>query len=356
MRMRRLLLTFLIMLTAMNVSPQSLSPRHRHLGTVACLAAQGDLTRLEPALTAALNDGVTINELKETLSHLYAYVGFPRSLNALGVLSRVLQHPDARWLEGKLWVRPSMWNHAQEALVKGTQIQTRLSGGKPFDYPFCPQIDHYLKAHLFGDIFAGAQLSPADREIVTVGALSGLKGVEPQLEAHKRGAVALGNTKEMVDELCAYLSANGLSQTDSAADAQAGAWPQGAPNDAYARYFTGNSYLAPLRPVNLTPGEQSALPGSVVTFEPGCRNNWHVHKGCKQVLICVSGHGWYQEWGKPAIALQTGDVVEIPEGVKHWHGARNNAWFQHIAYHIPTGGPIDNRWLEPVSDEQYNGL
>jgi len=130
-------------------------------------------------------------------------------------------------------------------------------------------------------------------------------------------------------------------------------FPKGQPNNAYARYFTGNSYLAPLKPVNLSEGESTVLPMSNVTFEPGCRNNWHIHHGARQVLICVSGEGWYQEWGKPAIKLKAGDVVDIPEGVKHWHGATKDGWFQHIATHVATGGESSNEWLEPVTDEQY---
>lgn len=99
---------------------------------------------------------------------------------------------------------------------------------------------------------------------------------------------------------------------------------------------------------------------SNVTFEPGCRNNWHIHHGARQILICVSGKGWYQEWGKPAIALNAGDVIDIPEGVKHWHGAQKDSWFQHIATHVEVEnscpGSTPNEWLEPVSDEEYDKL
>ncbi|MCQ2197456.1 MAG: cupin domain-containing protein, partial [Bacteroidaceae bacterium] len=220
--------------------------------------------------------------------------------------------------------------------------------------------DYYLKAHLFGDIFAGDQLTPADREIVTVAALSALKGVAPQLAAHKAGAVNMGNSQEVVDELCKFLSDNGLSQCDASADAQAGSWPKGNPNDAYAQYFTGQSYLAPITPKNLQSdssprgGQEGVANYANVTFEPGCRNNWHVHHGAHQILICVSGEGIYQEWGKPAIRLHAGDIIDIPEGAKHWHGATKNSWFQHLASHVHVGDPESNEWLEPVTDEQYN--
>ena len=120
-------------------------------------------------------------------------------------------------------------------------------------------------------------------------------------------------------------------------------WPQGEPNTAYAQYFTGNSYLAPM-------GGGS----SNVTFEPGCRNNWHIHHKQVQVLICVAGRGWYQEWGKPAVQLVPGTVIEVPEGVKHWHGAARDSWMQHLTYHKDVQEGASNEWLEPVSDEQYN--
>lgn len=351
------LFLFIIMSTT-TAAAQTLSVRQKQIATIACLEAQGDLARLAPAIGTALDNKITVNEIKEVFSQLYAYTGFPRSLNALGVLSEVLEERKAAGItddNGKPWTRPEIWDDAKASLKTGTKVQTKLSG-RPFDYDFCPQDDYYLKAHLFGDIFAGDLLTPAEREIATVAALSGLKGVTPQLAAHKKGAVNMGNTQEQVDELCRYLSEQGLSQSDRAADANAGAWPKGNPNANYAKYFIGNSHLAPIKPANLNEGDKTVLPMSNVTFEPGCRNNWHIHHGAHQILVCVSGEGWYQEWGKPAMRLKPGDIIDIPEGVKHWHGATRDSWFQHIATHVATGGEQSNEWLEPVSDEVYNAL
>ncbi len=340
----------------------TLTNRQLHLATLASLEAQGDLGRLESAITAALDGGVTINEMKEVFSQLYAYTGFPRSLNALGVLGKVIDKRKAAGKndsEGKPWQHPKEWDNAQAAYKLGTENQTKLNG-KPFNYDFCPQSDYYLKAHLFGDIFASNQLSAADREIVTVAALASVKGVEPQLAAHRAGAVNMGNTPQQIDELTAFLCQSGLSQYDHAADANAGAWPKGNPNTAYARYFTGNSHLATIQPKNIRTGEETILPLANVTFEPGCRNNWHIHHGARQILICVSGKGWYQEWGKPAIPLQAGDVIDIPEGIKHWHGAQKDCWFQHVVTHVAVEnsqpGSEPNEWLEAVSDEEYDKL
>ena len=127
-------------------------------------------------------------------------------------------------------------------------------------------------------------------------------------------------------------------------------FPVGEPNDAYAQYFSGKSYL------HFLSHEQVTMFN--VTFEPKCRNNWHIHhakKGGGQILVCVAGRGWYQEWGKDAIEMRPGDVVNIPEGVKHWHGAAKDSWFQHLAIEVPGEG-IVNEWCEPVSDEEYNKL
>ena len=346
----------------MEIMNANFTTRQLHLARLASLEALGDLKRLELAIAEALDENVTINEIKEAFSQLYAYTGFPRSLNALGVLNKVLESRKTEGKkddEGKTWERPAEWDDAKAALELGIQNQTKLSGS-PFDFDFCPQDDYYLKSHLFGDIFAGNQLSGADREIITVSALASLKGVAPQLAAHKAGAVNMGNSKEQINELMQYLSDNGLSQHDNAADANAGAWPKGNPNTTYAKYFVGESHLASITPKNMNKDESTVLPLANVTFEPGCRNNWHIHHGAHQMLICVAGRGWYQEWGKPAIALNPGDVIDIPEGVKHWHGAQADSWFQHLATHIAVEntkpGSEANEWLESINDEEYGKL
>ena len=126
----------------------------------------------------------------------------------------------------------------------------------------------------------------------------------------------------------------------------------GQENSAYAQFFIGRSYLNPLTPAGVTPAFAN------VTFEPGCRNNWHIHhadKGGGQILLCVAGSGWYQEEGKPARSLNPGDVVVIPAGVRHWHGAKKDSWFAHIAVEVP-GENAKNEWCEPVSDEEYAKL
>lgn len=124
----------------------------------------------------------------------------------------------------------------------------------------------------------------------------------------------------------------------------------GEPNNAYAQYFLGQSYLRPL----VQPGSSAVFLANV-TFEPGCRNNWHIHhatKGGGQLLICTAGEGWYQEEGKPAVNLIPGMVIVIPPNVKHWHGAKVDSWFSHIAVEVP-GENTYNEWCEPVTDAIY---
>ena len=128
---------------------------------------------------------------------------------------------------------------------------------------------------------------------------------------------------------------------------------KGNANTAFAQYFIGNSFLTPL-----TEPQKANLFLANVTFEPGCRNNWHIHhasKGGGQILICTAGEGWYQEEGKKAVSLSEGTVIAIPPEVKHWHGAKKDSWFSHIAVEVP-GENTSNEWCEPVSNEEYDKL
>lgn len=128
---------------------------------------------------------------------------------------------------------------------------------------------------------------------------------------------------------------------------------KGNANTAFAQYFIGNSFLNPL-----TEPQKANLFLANVTFEPGCRNNWHIHhasKGGGQILICTAGEGWYQEEGKEAVSLSEGTVIAIPPEVKHWHGAKKDSWFSHIAVEVP-GENTSNEWCEPVSNEEYDKL
>ena len=315
------------------------------MSAIACDEAKGDMVAIESAIHNGLEAELTVSQIKEALSQLYAYTGFPRSLNALGVLQRVIGDRQAKGVKVLLGEDASPLSDEYDALKEGTRVQTQLVG-KAFEYEFAEATDYYLKAHLFGDIFARDNLTYADRELVTVSALSGLEGVEPQLKAHIAGARNMGVSEEQLQGIVVALAANGLlAEAGRLAGLLQTEWSKGKPNDAYAQYFVGQSFLQPYF-------------GGVanVTFEPRCRNNWHIHHGAVQVLVCVSGKGWYQEWNKPAVPLTPGTVIAIPEGVKHWHGAAADSWMQHLAIHTQEQPGATNEWLEPVSDEQYNQL
>ena len=339
-----------------------LTGKQQSIVAIACLEAKGDITRLKTAINEGLDAGLTVNQVKEALSQLYAYTGFPRSLNALGALQAVTEERRRRGVSDAEGNEASPMAEGYDALKQGTEVQTKVSG-KPFNYTFAPATDYYLKAHLFGDIFARDNLTHAQRELVTVSALSGLEGCEPQLKSHISGARNMGVSDAELHSIPAVLAGKvGEREAWRAGKAIAEVYgeaftqgepvkdpmfPKGQPNTAYAKYFIGESFLAPL--------SHGKVPVSNVTFEPGCRNNWHIHHKGIQVLICVGGTGWYQEWGKPARKLSPGDVVEIPEGMKHWHGATKDSWFQHVTFTVAEEG-ASNEWLEPVTDEEYNKL
>ena len=141
--------------------------------------------------------------------------------------------------------------------------------------------------------------------------------------------------------------------TDKTEFDQINMFGEGQPNDAYAQYFSGQSFVN-----GLVGTDQTGLGIINVTFEPGCRNNWHIHHaktGGGQILLCTAGEGWYQEEGKDAVSLKPGSVIIIPANVKHWHGAKKDSWFSHIAIEVP-GEETSNEWCEPVTDEEYEGL
>lgn len=236
---------------------------------------------------------------------------------------------------------------------------------------FAPEFAGLNDDVLFGQVWNSPGLSPHDRSMITVATLVGKGIIDSSLTHHLQFAKANGVTRAEISALLTHIAfyagwpnawgAFRLAKDVWAEDTASGdkgkaafqnemIFPIGEPNSAYAQYFTGNSYLAPI--------STEQIPFSNVTFEPGCRNNWHIHKADKgggQMLVCIAGQGWYQEEGKPAVELHPGDVVNIPANVKHWHGAASDSWFAHLAFAVP-GENCSNEWLEPVTDEEYAAL
>ncbi len=246
--------------------------------------------------------------------------------------------------------------------VKQTAGREALGG-------FAPKFAQLNDDVLFGEVWSREdKLSLRDRSLVTVTALMAQGLVDSSFQYHLASAKQNGITKTEIAEILTHAAfyagwpkawaAFRMAKEvwaeevvdEKSAHANAMVFPIGPANDGFAQYFIGRSYLAPIST------EQVGIFN--VTFEPGCRNNWHVHhadKGGGQILVCVAGRGWYQEWGKAPQALNPGDVVNIPVGVKHWHGAAADSWFSHLAVEVP-GENGSNEWLEPVDDETYSKL
>ena len=242
----------------------------------------------------------------------------------------------------------------------------KVTAGRDQLGQFAPKFAQLNDDVLFGEVWAREEeLSTRDRCIVTVTALMASGVLDSSLQFHILNAKNHGVTAQEMAEILTHAAfyagwpkawaAFRMSLEiwkDDAPAAETGREahqkemivPIGDPNDAYAQYFSGQSYLAPI--------SSSQVSIANVTFEPGCRNNWHIHhadQGGGQILIGVAGRGFYQEWGKEPVEILPGDVINIPTGVKHWHGAAPDSWFSHLAVEVP-GVNTSNEWLEPVKD------
>ena len=235
---------------------------------------------------------------------------------------------------------------------------------------FAPMFAHLNDDVLFGEVWNEEAIDIKTKCIITVVSLMASGITDSSLGYHLQNAKAHGVTKEEIAAIITHATmyvgwpkgwavfrmakdiwneeTPALSEKDKYQNTIV--FPIGSPNDAFAKYFVGQSYLAPIST------EQVAIFN--VTFEPGCRNNWHTHlakSGGGQMLICVGGRGYYQEWGKEAVEMTPGTVVNIPANVKHWHGAAPGSWFSHLAIEV-AGEGTGNEWQEPVSDEDYGKL
>ncbi|UKI17847.1 MAG: carboxymuconolactone decarboxylase family protein [Bacteroidales bacterium] len=251
------------------------------------------------------------------------------------------------------------------------QQKIKQTAGREQLGEFAPKFAELNDDVLFGEVWSRTdRLGLRDRSLVTITSLISQGITDSSLTYHLQTAKTGRHYAQRDPEIITHISfyagwpkawaafrlAKDVWAEDSAADDAKAAFqkqmifPIGEPNTAYAQYFTGNSYLAPIS------REQVVV--SNVTFEPRCRNNWHIHhakSGGGQMLIGVAGRGWYQEEGKPAVEILPGTVIHIPAGVKHWHGASADGWFAHLAFEIP-GEETSNEWLEPVTDEEYDKL
>lgn len=246
----------------------------------------------------------------------------------------------------------------------------KVTAGRDALNEFAPKFAELNDDVLFGEVWSREnELSARDRSLVTVTALMAQGLCDSSFVHHLKTAKENGITKSEIAEILTHaafyagwpkawaafrLAKEVWNEPDADSEKQRHAnqmvFSIGAPNTGFAKYFTGQSYLAPV--------SKDRVGIFNVTFEPSCRNYWHIHKADKgggQILICVAGKGWYQEWGKEAQTLLPGDVVSIVPGIKHWHGAAKDCWFSHLAVEVP-GENTGTEWCEEVSDEAYAKL
>jgi quercetin dioxygenase-like cupin family protein/alkylhydroperoxidase/carboxymuconolactone decarboxylase family protein YurZ len=361
-----------------NMHVNSLDKKQEKIITIAAFTAKGDLDKLKPELTAGLDAGLTVNEIKEVLVQLYAYCGFPRSLRGLQTFMTVLDERKTNGINDNWGRKASPITDNCDKYERGQEILSKLSGTKaPEGKPqtgyaaFSPEIDTFLKEHLFADIFERDVLTYGQRELVTVSTLISIGGVEPMLTAHMGLCLNVGITPEQLKDLISIVeykvdknSANsakavlneliqskglnvGKMQIDSLTKSQGDRiFPKGMM--IKNEYFSGTAWLQML----LNANENHDISIANVVFEPGVRNNWHSHPA-GQILICIKGKGYYQEKGKSIQLLNVGDVVDISPNVIHWHGATPDGEFEHIAINpqVHKGSVV---WLQPVTNEEYN--
>ena len=282
--------------TAQAQQTDTLDIRQQNIVLIASATARGDLNNLKTSLSRGLDNGMTVNEIKEVLVHAYAYCGFPRSLRALQTFMEVLDSRKAQGITDTVGREASAITDKREKYTRGAELLEKLSG-TPADAPktgyaaFAPIIEQYLKEHLFCDIFERDLLTWQERELATVSILTAMgEGVEPMLKSHSAICLRQGITEGQLRQMTTLV--NGLDDDD-----------------------------------------------------PFARGT--------QLLLCTSGKGYYQEKGKPIQLLLPGDVVKIAPDVIHWHGAAPDSEFTHIAIgtQLDKGGVT---WLEPVTDEEYN--
>ena len=259
-------------------------------------------------------------------------------------------------------------------MIRGISMAERITQTAGHDQlgEFAPAFAHYNDDILFGENWNDPALDVKTRSLITVVALMAQGITDSSLKYHIMNAKAHGVSREEMAAAITHVAFYAgwpkawavFNLAKEVYGIQPGSdepmdkdryqetvfFPIGEPNDAFAQFFVGQSYLAPL--------STEQVPIYNVTFEPGCRNNWHVHNaenGGGQMLVCVGGRGFYQAWGEDPVEMIPGSVVNIPAGIKHWHGAAPDSWFSHLAIEVP-GDNAENKWLEPVSDEDYGKL
>ena len=338
----------------------NLDMKTREMITVTSLSVQQALPQLEGHLNGALNAGASPLELREAIYLCAPFIGFPKTLNALGVLNKVLA---SRNIATPLAKAGTV--NENERFVKGSEIQTPLYGDEiARDMEGLPDnlgadAARFLTEFCFGDIYTRGVLDTKTRELLAVCILT-TTGNMDVLKSHISGAMKAGNSPETIasaiiqcmpyvgfpNALDALRTLKNVMGEDKVTVDFKQPFKLGEVNP-YSKYFTGTTYL------NMLCQKDDVWNSSIgnVTFEKGARTNWHKHSG-GQILLVTAGEGRYQEKGKEIRILKPGDVVKIPPNVEHWHGAAPDSTFAHIS--IETNIPNNaTTWLEPVSNKEY---
>jgi 4-carboxymuconolactone decarboxylase len=364
---------------------EGLSSKQQSIIPIAAFTANGDMEKLRTALNEGLDAGLTVNEIKEILVQMYAYAGFPRSLNGINAFMAVMDERKAKGVRDEIGKEASPLPANMNKNEYGAKLRARLAGQEVIPPPggyqlFVPVIDTFLKEHLFADIFARDILDYQTRELVTISSLASMTGTAGQLQFHLGAALNTGlNEAQMKNFISVLNSKVGKQEADNFSDILAKVLSTrqaeqatrhvstlGATKEAdnmkkisisrrgsqpsskgAAEYFTGSVRIDPLFKAN----DPLHASGGRVTFEPGARTAWHTHP-YGQILIVTAGSGWVQQWAGPIEEIREGDVVRIPPGLKHWHGATATTTLTHIALQEQLDDKAAE-WMEKVSEEQY---
>ncbi|MDR2913759.1 MAG: carboxymuconolactone decarboxylase family protein [Tannerella sp.] len=337
---------------------KSLDIKQQKIVAIAANTAVGNLSTLRTELNAGLDAGLTVNQIKEILVQMYAYCGFPRSLQGINTFMAVMDDRKAKGINDEMGQDVSPITDTREKYLRGRKIleeltrtsQANISGANAF----VPAIDVFLKEHLFADIFERDVLTYQERELATISALAAMQGVEPMLQSHLNMGMNTGLSREQLEETLTIVGRftrkereeTGRGLLAVVVENKTALFPLG--ERGLADWFTGEVYVQGL----LTPDQIEGLYSvGQVTFEPGGRTYWHTHP-IGQVLLVTGGKGFYQERGKPAQILTKGSVVAIPKDVEHWHGASADTGLVHIAIsNIADGSAVT--WMEPVNEKEY---
>ncbi|MBS1488848.1 MAG: carboxymuconolactone decarboxylase family protein [Bacteroidetes bacterium] len=338
---------------ANTVYDESLNARQQCIVTIAAFTANGNLAKLNNAIHEGLEAGLTVSEIKEVIIQMYAYAGFPRSLNALHTMMDILKERKSKGINDPEGKKSSPYPNNKSSLEFGSENQTRLVGSpvKGDVYEFAPAIDQFLKEHLFGDIFGRDILDWQTREVATIAALASLGGTDNQLRSHFKVGMNNGLTKDQLDNIVSIIRTKvGETEGNNAAKIlravlglEEGVKKEKSANSNFVGTVSVKMLVNPDSLFNTQMG--------AVTFEPGARTNWHYHPS-GQILIITDGTAYYQEKGKPKQILSKGQIVKCPPNVQHWHGATQHGSMTHLALtpDLKMGGVV---WLQKVTDEEY---